>query len=396
MEKNKRPKFVKKRHQVLVKVGKVIASPFIRLKLGYKLNKYDLSQLGPSLIVSNHVTPFDPIFVTDTFGQQIYYIASEIIFSNGIISRVLEYAYAPIPKTKSQTDITAIKQMITIAREGGSVGVFVEGNSSFNGALYPFADSIGKLVLMLKLPLVIFNFKGGYLTKPRWALYAKKGKFTGEVREVIHYDTYKHMSAEAITKLIRDKININAYIDTLGVDYDGKKRAEGLQRLLFSCPVCHHVNSVSTKGKHYHCSHCRLKSEYDKRGYLHLPERGPVDLVTLDEENLNHYQQYLAENPEFSLSYKGELIHMFKRQRRRLGRVKITLARHGLTVVRHKKGEITLFPFDQIDAVAVQQQAMLIFYINNQPTTAVKLNKLDSAYQMMKTFEIFKKLSHKE
>ena len=123
--------------------------------------------------------------------------------------------------------------MITIAREGGSVGVFVEGNSSFNGALYPFADSIGKLVLMLKLPLVIFNFKGGYLTKPRWALYAKKGKFTGEVREVIHYDTYKHMSAEAITNLIRDKININAYIDTLGVDYDGKNERKDCKGYCF-------------------------------------------------------------------------------------------------------------------------------------------------------------------
>lgn len=389
-------KFVKNRHQILTSVGRVIASPFVRWKLHYRMQPYDLSSLGPCLIVSNHVTPFDPIFLTDTVARPIYYIASDIIFSNGLISRVLEYCFAPIPKSKSQTDISAIKQMITIAREGGTVGVFVEGNSSFNGALYPFTDSIGKLVLMLKLPLVIFNIHGGYLTKPRWALYQKHGKVTGFVREVVAYEEYKTWGAEKISDYIREKINVNAYKDSLNVDYRGKKRAEGLQRLLFMCPACHHVNTVSTKGNYYYCSHCNLKTEYDKRGYLDLPKRGKADLVTLDKENLEHYHEFLKKHIGFTLTYKGELIHMYKRRRQHFGKVIITLGANGLTMVKKRGGEITLFPLSQIDAVAVQQQAMLIFYIENQPTIAVKLNKLDSPYQMMKTFEIFKQLSYKE
>jgi len=396
MNQKTQTKFVKNRHKIFHKIGKTFVTPFFRLKLNYKLEKIDLSKIGPALIISNHVTAFDPLLVGDSIGRQIYYIASEIIFSNGLISRALEYAYAPIPKAKSQTDIAAIKQMIKVAREGGSVGVFVEGNSSFNGELYPFTDSIGKLVLMLKLPLVIFNLKGGYLSKPRWAVYTKRGKFSGTVRDIINYEQYKELSANQISELIRELINIDAYKDSLDVDYNGKKRAEGLQRLLFSCPVCHEVNTVSTKGHYYHCEHCGLKAEYDKRGYLNLPERGKVDLITLDHENLNHYEQFVTANKDFTLSYNGQLIYLFKRRRKRLGKVEISLARNGLTMVKKNKGEITLFPISQIDAVAVQQQAMLIFYIENQPTIAVRLNDIDSPYQMMKTFEIFKKLSFKE
>ncbi len=396
MTHKKKYKYVRKRHHLIVKVARAIVAPFIRRKLGYQLQAFDLSALGPSLIISNHVTPFDPIFVTDTFNEQVYYIASEIIFSNGFISRLLEFSFAPIPKTKSQTDVTAIKQMISIAREGGHVGVFVEGNSSFNGAMYPFADSIGKLVLMLKLPLVIFNFKGGYLTKPRWSIYQKKGQFTGFVREVIPYESYRTMSAEAITELIREKINIDAYQDSLDADYVGKNRAEGLQRLLFSCPVCHHVNSVSTKGHDFMCKDCGYISEYDTRGYLTLPDRGKVDLVSLDRENIKHYERYLEQHRDFSLSFEGELLHLLKRRRKHLGAVEITLAYNGLTMVQKRHGDMTLFPLSQIDAVAVQQQAMLIFYIENQPTIAVKLNQTDSPYQMMKTFDIFKALSQKE
>lgn len=396
MEKQVKRKFVKDRHQVFVAIGRALVAPILRRKVNYKRQTFDLKKIGPSLIVSNHVTAFDPIFVTDTFGQQIYYIASEVIFSNGLISRALEYAYAPIPKAKSQTDITAIKQMIKIAREGGSVGVFVEGNSSFNGALYPFTDSIGKLVLMLKIPLVIFNFKGGYLTKPRWALYQKKGKFTGFVREVIPYEQYKTMSAEQISELIKEKIDINAYTDSLNVDYKGKNRAEGLQRLLFTCPECHHVNSVYTKGHYYYCEHCGLKAEYDKRGYLNLPERGKVDLVSLDRENLDYYEKFLQNNHTFSLTYRGDLIYMYKRRRRRQGKVMITLGSNGLTLIKKRGGDIVLFPLSQIDAVAVQQTRMLIFYIKDQSTIAVKLNDIDSPYQMMKTFDIFKQHSFKE
>lgn len=393
MKQNTKTKFVKKRHNIIVKVAKPLVAPFFRHKANYQLKSFDLSNYSPCLVVSNHVNPFDPIFVTDTFGQQIYYIASEIIFSNGLISRLLEFSFAPIPKTKSQTDVTAIKQMITIAKEGGSVGVFVEGNSSFNGGPYSFEDSIGKLVLLLKLPLVIFNFKGGYLTKPRWSVYPKKGRYTGEVKEIISYEDYKHLSSEEIAQLIREKININAYKDSLDVDYKGKKRAEGLERLLFSCPHCHSVNTGYTKGHYYHCSKCQLKARYDLRGYLELPSRGKTDLITLDEENLHFYQQYLKNNPGFTLSYHGRMIYIYKRRRQQKGQVIITLGANGLTIIKKHRGEITQFSFETLDAFAVQQQALLIIYIKDQPTIGIHLDKSDSPYQMMKTFEIFKQLN---
>lgn len=391
MSKHNQTKFVKKRHQTIVKVAKRIVAPFFRTKAKFHLKPFDLTPYGPSLIISNHVHPFDPIFITDTFDQQIYYIASEIIFSNGLISRLLEYAFAPIPKTKSQTDINAIKQMITIAKEGGSVGVFVEGNSSFNGETYPFADSIGKLVLMLKLPLVIFNFKGGYLTKPRWSRYPKKGRYEGSVRQVIPYEDYRYMSAEQIGEMVREKIDINAYRDHLDVDYKGKRRAEGLQRLLFTCPECHGVNTVFTKGHYYHCKQCGIKALYDERGYLELPHLGRQDLVTLDKQNLIEYEKFILANPSFNLTYDARMIHIFKRNRIHQGRVTITLSQEGLSVIKQKNGQITQFTLDTIDAVAIQQQQLLLFYIEGQPTIGMRLNTIDSPYQMMKTFELFKK-----
>lgn len=389
-------KHVKQRHQIIVKIAKTLVAPFFRAKLGFKLQPFDLKPYGPCLIISNHVTPFDPIFVTDTFGQQIYYLASEVIFSNGLISRVLEFCFAPIAKSKSQTDFAAIKEMINIAKEGGSVAVFVEGNSSFNGENYPFEDSIGKLVLMLKLPLVMFNLKGGYLTKPRWSIYQKKGRYTGEVKRIIPYEDYKHMGVEEISNLIRDNIKINAYTDSLNVDYKGKRRAEGLQRLLFACPVCHTPNNVYTKGKHYFCKECGLKAEYDLRGYLDITSRGKVDLVTLDHENLSAYEIYLKNNPSFSLTYQGRMIHIHKRRRAQKGQVSITLDKDGLTIVKKRKGEITQFPFDSINAIAVQQQNLLLIYIANQPTIGVRLNNIDSPYQMMITYEILKRLKQGE
>ena len=71
--------------------------------------------------------------MTSIFGHQIYYVASELIFSLGWKSRLLTHCFAPIPKTKSMADVTTVKNIMQIVKEGGSVGVYVEGNATMTG-----------------------------------------------------------------------------------------------------------------------------------------------------------------------------------------------------------------------------------------------------------------------
>ena len=55
----------------------------------------------PTLIISNHVTNFDPILVALSFpGRRFHFVASEHLFRMGFVSKLLTYLFDPIPRRK--------------------------------------------------------------------------------------------------------------------------------------------------------------------------------------------------------------------------------------------------------------------------------------------------------
>lgn len=398
-QKQKR-KIVRKRHQFFVSLANIIIAPFLRRKIGYKSPRINVKKYEPFLVVSNHVSAFDPILVTGTFNRQVYYVASELIFSKGLISRILEYTYAPIPKAKSQTDVTSVKQMIQVVKEGGNVGVFVEGNSTINGAIANVPAAIGKLVLLLKIPLIIFNFEGGYLSNPRWSTAKRKGDFHGYVEQILTYDEYKDMSVEEINKLIIDGINVNAYDQKNEKGFPGIRNAQGLERLLFTCPKCQGVNTVSTAKSSYSCAKCGFLMNYDVHGYLHSSDfSAPKNTIELDEQNKLNYQEHIINNPDFSVSEEGMMTEVFRRRRKHFGKTVITLSREGLAIdFKRKNLENLFFTLDEIDTMAMQQKEVLVIYLKREQTKMLLLDKKAkvSSYQFLVTIQILKQLKLNE
>ncbi len=392
MTRKQKNKIVKRRHQRYVVLANNLVAPILTKKVGYLAKRIDLKQYEPYLVVSNHVTAFDPILITHTFNRQVYYISTEIIFSKGLISRILEHTFAPIPKAKSQTDVASVKNIIQVVKEGGNVGIFVEGNSTMTGAISNVPTAIGKLVLLLKIPLVIFNFEGGYLSNPRWSISKRKRNMTGYVRKVVTYDEYKDMTPEEINELIIDGINVNAYKETTKREFPGSKNAEGLNRLLFTCPKCHGVNTVSTKGNMYTCESCGFNMEYDKHGYLHsLDFETPQNTIILDKNNKINYQEYLINHPEFTLSVEGIIHQIFRRNRRLFGQAKFTLNNEGLGIkYRHRKAKDVFIPFNELDTFAMQQKDHLVIYLKDGTTYMLSIDQWDkvSAYQYVVTFQV--------
>lgn len=387
-------KIVKPRHQRFVNAAAFLLGPIIRHKLGYKSPHINVKAHEPFIVVSNHVTAFDPILLTLTFRRQVYYVSSELIFSKGLISRMLEYTFSPIPKSKSQTDITSVKTMIQVTKEGGNIGVFVEGNSTITGAISNVPAAIGKLVLLLKLPLVIFNFEGGYLSNPRWASAKRKRHIRGHIRQILHYDDYKHLSADAINELIIQGINVNAYEENPPYEYHGKHNAEGLHRLLFSCPKCHEVNTIKTYGNTYSCLNCGFKMTYDSQGYLSSPDFSTKKTtIELDLDNKRHYQETVLKDPDFKISVTAKMSEVFRRRRKRFGMATLTLSRRGLEVdFKRKNIQNRHFTLDEVDTMAMQQKEVLVIYPRNEQTKMALIANTErvSAYQFIITLQILK------
>ena len=67
-----------------------------------------------------------------------------------------------------------IRKTKRIVQQGGSIGIFPEGNTSYSGQTVQILPATVKLIKMLKIPVIIMNIKGMYLSYPRWAIYKKK------------------------------------------------------------------------------------------------------------------------------------------------------------------------------------------------------------------------------
>lgn len=247
----KTKKWVRFRHRIMRNILCVLLYPYARLKYGIKVERFKNPEKRQYLIVMNHQTAFDQFFVGMAFKGAVYYVASEDLFSNGIVSRLIEHLVAPIPIKKQTTDVHAVMNCRRIVKEGGTIALAPEGNRTFSGKTEYIKPSIVGLVRILKLPLAIFRIEGGYGVHPRWSDVLRKGKMRAYVSKVVEPEEYLALSDEELFELIKKGLYVNEALP-MG-EYKHKKRAEYLERAVYYCPYC----GLSRFESHNDCIACK-------------------------------------------------------------------------------------------------------------------------------------------
>ena len=207
----------------------------------------------------NHQTAFDQFFVALSFRQHLYFLATEDIFSQGILSSALRYLVAPIPIKKQTTDVRAIMNCLRIAREGGSISLAPEGNRTYSGKTEYISPSIAPLARKLGLPIAIYHIEGGYGVQPRWADNVRRGRMDCYVSNVIEPEEYMVISDDELYLRIKDGLYRNeANADDF---YYCKRSAEHLERVFYFCTYCG-FSTFKTSHDLIECEKCHTKVRY--------------------------------------------------------------------------------------------------------------------------------------
>ncbi len=259
----KKETWVKPRHTVVRKVIGAVLAPYVRLKYHIKITPFKDSDNRQYLVVMNHQTAYDQFFVGIAFKCPVYYIASEDLFSMGWVSSLIRYIVAPIPIKKQTSDLKAVKNCVRVAREGGTIALAPEGNRTYSGKMVYIKPSIIKLIRVLRLPIAIFQIKGGYGVQPRWSDVVRKGNMTAGVTKVIEPEEYKALSDDEFYELILKELDGD---ETVIKDcYYHKKNAEYLERVIYVCPHC----GLSTFVSHDDILECKTCG----RQFRYLPSK---------------------------------------------------------------------------------------------------------------------------
>ena len=189
-------KWLKRRHEIVVPFLRECFRPIALWMYHIKIERFKQENGRQYLVLANHQTGFDQFFPSFAFKQHLYYVASEDIFSMGWLSDAIRWIANPIPIKKQVTDIKAVMNCMRVAKEGGSIAIFPEGNRTFSGKTGYMNPAIGGLAKKLGLPIAIFKIEGGYGVQPRWSDVRRKGKMRAYVSSVLEPEEYKSWSNE--------------------------------------------------------------------------------------------------------------------------------------------------------------------------------------------------------
>ena len=229
---------------------------------------------GPCLVLSNHVTDFDPFLVGLSFPEHMYFVAGENVLRMGLLSRIAVRYASLIQRVKGTTDAEAALQILRTLKKGRNVCMFAEGNRTFTGETLPIAPATAKLVKLSRSTLITYRLTGGYLSTPRWSTHRRKGRTHGEPVGVYGPEELKKMSEAEISALLARDLYENAY-ETQAKDpvaYRGKALAETLETALYLCPRCHGIDTLRSEGDRFSCA-CGLSMTLDEYGFFRGDDR---------------------------------------------------------------------------------------------------------------------------
>ena len=294
----KKPEYIKKASSVVYWFLRIFFKPALyllyRFKFDYKSSK---GIKRPCVILCNHQTVFDQFAVGVGFNFGVNFIATDTIFRHGLLSWLMRVIARPIPFSRGSPDFLALKNMMHVVKNGGSIVMFPSGNRSFFGDECTILPGIGKLVKKFNVPLVLMQLRGGFNTLPRWKVKPCKGKMTGVVTRVIQNDELTSMTNIEIDDVIQKEICFNEfeYNKTKQIIYRGKRKAEYLESVLFYCPQCNSLTGLCSLGNEFFCKDCGMKVCLNETGFfqkINNAEKIPDTILEWGRKQLEYVKAF--------------------------------------------------------------------------------------------------------
>jgi len=225
---------------------------------------------GPFLLLCNHNAFLDFKIASTLLGDNN---ANYVVAIDGFIGREnLLRNVGCICKRKFTNDITLIKQLKRVINMGNVAVIYPEARYSLCGTTAVLPQSLGKLVKLLKVPLVTLICHGHHVNSPFWDSSHERGVAFTEA-------TYKQLfTAEQLAESSVEEVNRAIVNEFRYDDFRWQKeneirisepnRAEGMHRVLYQCPHCLSENTTASQGSRLFCTACGKEWEMTEYGEL--------------------------------------------------------------------------------------------------------------------------------
>ena len=280
-DKIKRFDFARKPHRpcFLFHVArKIISEPDLK-KRGFVLRKKNMEGVeGPYLLLLTHSSMVDfNVMVTAVAPGT----ANNVMTLEGFntYTEILMRSLGVLGTRKFISDLHLIKNIkYCLEKLETPFALFPEARYSLDGCTSYIPESVGKMIHLLKVPVVVICIHGNFVTCPQWNKTNKKTYVEAEMVKLLDKEEAASLPPAEINRRIRESFQYDDYRWQLEnkIKIDHPKRAEGLHRLLYKCPACMTESEMDSAGDRLWCKHCGKSWWMDEYGQLHA-ENGETE-----------------------------------------------------------------------------------------------------------------------
>jgi 1-acyl-sn-glycerol-3-phosphate acyltransferase len=141
---------------------------------------------GPLLVISNHQSNLDPILIQATCPRVIYAMAKSTQFSVPFVTPLMKRLHA-YPVRRYQTDPQAVRLTLRHLQRGRAVGIYIEGERSWDGRLQAAKPGTTRIALKAGVPVIPCTISGSYDAWPRWDRRIRPGLITVRFGPALHF-----------------------------------------------------------------------------------------------------------------------------------------------------------------------------------------------------------------
>jgi 1-acyl-sn-glycerol-3-phosphate acyltransferase len=232
----------------------------------------------PFFIIAAHRNYLDPFIIATAISYPIHYVTTFEMFRTSLSRFLFSHMFC-IPRKRYLNDTAATRQVVRLVNQGAVIGLFPEGERSWNGAMLSFKPEVLKLVRKYShVPVLPVRLEGNYLAWPRWGKGVRRAHVTVTIEEPIHLDPDWELAR--IEQKLFEKVQSH---DTDTVCYS-RNRAVDLCKVIYRCPCCMSLaKMVQVDGQRIWCSGCSTQFTLSPRYELLYEHKGEKIAASIDK-----------------------------------------------------------------------------------------------------------------
>ena len=235
-----------------------------------KITKTGVDGLKPAyLLLCNHNAFLDfKVATMATFPHRANYIVAidGFIGREGLLRRV-----GCVCKRKFTSDVLLLRQIRRTLQNGDICMIYPEARYSLCGTTAVLPASLGTMCKYMRVPVVTLICHGHHINSPFWNL-TSRGVRPTEAELTLQFtpDELQKASVDEINARLVSAFQYDDYAwqKQRGIRVTYKRRAEGLEKVLYQCAHCGVEYRMASEGSTLCCRACGKKWHYTELGEL--------------------------------------------------------------------------------------------------------------------------------